>query len=133
MYNFERRVRRQHHRVVTEELGQSLDTYDSSLTLIAIVYDALRGEHCHVPPIRRHNDRSAGHCGAWTKVGVLHRDASDGNILDFIDQETETEKTVIRGLLIDWDLCKYKEEMGQGATQGGRSVSVVSGVCLVEC
>lgn len=29
----------------------------------------------------------------------------------------------VRGLLLDWDLCKYKEELGAKATQKDRSVS----------
>ena len=55
------------------------------------------------------------HQDAWEKAGVLHRDVSMGNIL--IDVITGN------GFLNDWDLCKYKEEMNQVASQPSRSVS----------
>ena len=57
------------------------------------------------------------------KAGVLHRDISNGNILILVDQDAEI--TPKQGLLIDWDLAKYKEDLGQGATQHGRSVSAL--------
>ena len=44
-----------------------------------------------------------------------------GNILIVVDQTAEESDP--EGMLIDWDLCKYREELGQGATQHGRSVS----------
>ncbi|THH30018.1 hypothetical protein EUX98_g4181 [Antrodiella citrinella] len=56
------------------------------------------------------------HAGAW-KAGVLHRDVSDGNIMIYEDPTTRR----ISGLLIDWDLCKYKEELSRGKTQKTRS------------
>ena len=71
----------------------------------------------------RHVDICAGHREAWTKAKIIHRDLSDGNVLILINQEVA--EAGHRGMLIDWDLCKYKEDMDQGATQGGRSVSAV--------
>ena len=57
------------------------------------------------------------HYDAWNKAHVLHRDVSMGNIL--IDVNTET------GFLNDWDLCKYREELGGVAGQHARSVSSI--------
>ena len=51
---------------------------------------------------------------AWENAKILHNDVSAGNIM--IDVETG------EGFLNDWDLCKYKEDMGT-ATQHSRSVS----------
>ena len=54
---------------------------------------------------------------AWEVAEILHRDISVGNIM--INARTR------RGLLIDWDLCKYRKELsGDAAQPGGRSVSL---------
>ena len=59
--------------------------------------------------------RRTAHYEAYTLKGVLHRDISVGNIM--IDALTG------RGLLTDWDLSKYVEELDSEAAQpGGRSV-----------
>lgn len=55
---------------------------------------------------------------------MLHRNISTGNIL--IDIESPPGEP--RGLLADWDLCKYKIQMNDLPTQpGGRSVSCIAG------
>ena len=64
-----------------------------------------------------------GHEEAWTKAEILHRDISDNNIMRVVNQDEE-EDVDVNGILIDWDLCKYKSDLGQQATQHGRSVSV---------
>ena len=44
----------------------------------------------------------SAHKAAWEEAGVLHRDVSPGNILITEDGE---------GILNDWDMCKYKEDV----------------------
>ena len=41
-----------------------------------------------------------------------------------IVNQDDDEDNDIEGILIDWDLCKYKDDLSQKATQHGRSVSV---------
>ncbi|TFY59072.1 hypothetical protein EVG20_g7925 [Dentipellis fragilis] len=72
------RAARFHYRVVLQQVGRPLETYES-------------------------------HYEAWTKAEILHRDVSDNKIL--IDVRTG------RGFLNDWDLCKFKSELQEGATQ----------------
>ncbi|TFY63743.1 hypothetical protein EVG20_g6183, partial [Dentipellis fragilis] len=48
---------------------------------------------------------------AWFKGAVLHRDVSVNNIL--ILETGNGDNVTRRGLLNDWDLCKYKEQMGE--------------------
>ena len=59
------------------------------------------------------------HQYVWNNVEILHRDISDGNIVLYEVPDTGE----ILGLLIDWDLCKYKDELSKGPTQKNRSVS----------
>lgn len=65
----------------------------------------------------------AGHEDAWKNAKVLHRDVSTGNIMILVDQNKASDGPA-RGMLIDWDMSKYVEELGKGATQHGRSVSM---------
>ena len=58
------------------------------------------------------------HKQAWENAHILHRDVSMGNIL--IDVKTGN------GFLNDWDLCKYREELGGSSSQENRSVNVIS-------
>ena len=60
------------------------------------------------------------HRDAWN-AGVLYRDISVGNIM--ID-ETYDEKGVLKeeGVLCDWDLCKYKDQMNNGRRTADRTV-----------
>lgn len=65
---------------------------------------------------------SEAHEDAWKFAGVMHRDISVGNILMLPDANPEAVGVSVREILNDWDLCKYKEELG-AATQRSRSVS----------
>ena len=56
------------------------------------------------------------HKHAWEKTQILHGDVSMGNIL--IDIKTGD------GFLNDWDLCKYKHELGGPTGQHARSVNL---------
>ena len=64
-----------------------------------------------------------GHKEAWEKAGILHCDISENNIMYVVNQDDD-EDSDIEGILIDWDLCKYKSDLSQKATQYGRSVSI---------
>ncbi|CAL1715137.1 unnamed protein product [Somion occarium] len=71
-----------HSRIVINEIGLPLETYDTSSDLIFIVLCAFDA-----------------HKEAWEKAGILHRDISNGNVLIFFrDGEL-------------WDLCKYASEL----------------------
>lgn len=85
-----RPVERVHTRLVTKEVGRSLETYEGSFELISYVFHAYMG-----------------HQEAWEKAGVLHHDVSIGNILiDVISGY---------GFMNDWDLAKYREDLEKGA------------------
>ncbi|KAA1477817.1 hypothetical protein DENSPDRAFT_624357 [Dentipellis sp. KUC8613] len=91
------RAARFHYRVVLRQVGRPLETYENQQVLLTSVLDAFNG-----------------HCEAWTKAEILHRDVSDSNIL--IDVQTG------RGFLNDWDLCKLKNEIREDATQDDERV-----------
>ena len=63
------------------------------------------------------------HCDAWTLAKVLHRDISVSNIM--IEEIYDKDGTLLegRGVLCDWDLCKYQEQMNKGPRTGSRTVS----------
>ena len=60
------------------------------------------------------------HRDAWYMAGVLHRDISVNNIMIL-----ELEDSDIVGMLCDWDLCKYKEQMGTGKRTPDRVVRFI--------
>ncbi|CAL1715122.1 unnamed protein product [Somion occarium] len=80
--------RRIHSRLIINEIGFPLDAYETSRILIYIVLCAFQA-----------------HESAWVKAGILHHDISDNNMLII---HVNGKK---RGLLIDWDLCKYASEL----------------------
>lgn len=92
-----------------KEIGRPLEEYPEELVMAGVMIDA----------IEAHRD-------AWENAKVLHRDISAGNILIYYDEDDDPdsgEEVMPRGILNDWDLCKYKEDLNSGATQRGRSVS----------
>ncbi|KAH8100038.1 hypothetical protein BXZ70DRAFT_973311, partial [Cristinia sonorae] len=93
-------LQRVHTRLVLNEVGMPLKDYLCSRELCTAVLDAYQA----------HDD-------AWTKAGILHRDISEGNIVLFVNPITG----VVEGLLIDWDLCKYRSKLRDGPTQKSRS------------
>ncbi|KAI0690797.1 hypothetical protein BC835DRAFT_1521480 [Cytidiella melzeri] len=92
-------AKRTHYRIFFEELARPLDTYKHSSELIALVYDAL-----------------IAHEEAWLKAEILHCDISTNNIMRVVDQDDEKDENV-EGILNDWDLCKFKSDLGEQATQ----------------
>ncbi|KAH8100105.1 hypothetical protein BXZ70DRAFT_206066 [Cristinia sonorae] len=93
-----------HTRIVLNEVGIPLKEYINSHELCYVVTGAF-----------------IAHAGAWKCSKVLHRDVSDGNIVIYIDYDTPDADGSARGLLIDWDLCKYQHELNGGNAQHGRS------------
>ncbi|KZT63053.1 hypothetical protein DAEQUDRAFT_734243, partial [Daedalea quercina L-15889] len=91
------------YRLIVEEVAAPLKKYTDSEELVGVLYQALRA-----------------HGQAWKRASVLHRDISANNILIYSYRD-DHGRLVVKGLLIDWGLCKYKEELGQPPSQGSRS------------
>ncbi|KAH8100115.1 hypothetical protein BXZ70DRAFT_1008623 [Cristinia sonorae] len=89
---------RLHTRIVLNEVGVPLKDYTDSLELCHAVSDAI-----------------LAHAAAWEATEVLHRDISDGNIIIYFDFTEPSQVT--EGLLIDWDLSKYRNELGRVSQQ----------------
>ncbi|CAL1700360.1 unnamed protein product [Somion occarium] len=81
-----------HCRLVLNEVGRPLKTHQTSCDLIFIVACAFKA-----------------HSQAWRKAKVLHRDVSDNNIM--ITETIVDGEVTLTGILIDWDLCKYREQL----------------------
>ncbi|CCM01096.1 uncharacterized protein FIBRA_03144 [Fibroporia radiculosa] len=86
------------YRLIVYEVCQPLQDYKDSRQLIKVLYDALRS-----------------HRDAWERARILHRDISVGNVM------IEWDGTSFRGILNDWDLCKYKDDLKNGPIQPQRS------------
>ncbi|TCD67815.1 hypothetical protein EIP91_011877, partial [Steccherinum ochraceum] len=89
-----------HTRLVLEEIGIPLHEYRDSKELCTAVGYAL-----------------IAHMDAYNNAKILHRDISDGNIVLY---EVSPGGELV-GRLIDWDLCKYREELEKKPTQKSRS------------
>ncbi|KAI0792916.1 hypothetical protein C8Q75DRAFT_731483 [Abortiporus biennis] len=88
-----------HYRLLIRQLGTPLKEYCNSRMLCYYILLAL-----------------LGHEGAF-KAGVLHRDVSPNNIM--IDEAPENIGE--EAFLLDWDLCRYVDELDDGPTQKNRS------------
>ncbi|KAI0090919.1 hypothetical protein BDY19DRAFT_664088 [Irpex rosettiformis] len=96
---------RAHCHIFIEELARPLADYTSSGVMIAAVYHALEAHH-----------------DAWVKADILHRDISANNIMLIVNQDAHDDVSVsVRGMLIDWDLSKHRDDLKNEATQAGRS------------
>ncbi|KAI0791359.1 hypothetical protein C8Q75DRAFT_876430 [Abortiporus biennis] len=91
--------RRNHYRLALKEIGRPLSDYESEYHLIGHLLTVLLAHQC-----------------AWEDAEILHRDISPNNI---VIVEKEPGKFI--AILIDWDLCKYKEDMMKKPTQYSRS------------
>ncbi|KAI0071397.1 hypothetical protein K474DRAFT_1679440 [Panus rudis PR-1116 ss-1] len=85
-----------HHRLVVVEIGQHLETYYNSSLLCFYVRCAL-----------------IAHKQAWENANILHRDISDNNIIIAV-RKLKSGNYLGRGLLIDWDLSKTKDQLESG-------------------
>ncbi|TBU54133.1 hypothetical protein BD310DRAFT_828649 [Dichomitus squalens] len=87
---------RGHYRILLKEVCRPLSDFEDYQDLAMVIGDAL-----------------SAHRDAWEKAGVLHRDVSYNNILIYVTKNDEG-KDIHVGLLVDWDLSKYKEYMVPG-------------------
>ncbi|VDC01400.1 unnamed protein product [Peniophora sp. CBMAI 1063] len=74
-----------HHRLLFSRIGRPLNTFKSTLQLCTALRHAMQG-----------------HSEAYENAQILHRDISGGNVL--IDKSG-------RGILIDWDMCVWRENV----------------------
>ncbi|KAK0494667.1 hypothetical protein EDD18DRAFT_1256202 [Armillaria luteobubalina] len=97
---------RKHQRTLTEEVGHPLKMFKSSKQLTRVVYDAF-----------------LGHEDAFTKCQILHRDVSGGNILIVYDEKAPVDihDSGGRGLLNDWDMAIYIDQLDKPARQAERT------------
>ncbi|KAL6310484.1 hypothetical protein BKA93DRAFT_907084, partial [Sparassis latifolia] len=96
-----------HYRIVVKEVGRPLEDYTDVREMILVVRDAI-----------------IAHSNAWVLAAILHCDISASNILISQDPDAEgylTGTLSPAGFLNDWDMCKYKEHLGKGASQNTRS------------
>ncbi|TFY55428.1 hypothetical protein EVG20_g9320 [Dentipellis fragilis] len=84
-----------HYRIRLREFCRPLIDFKDFRELAALLYDAM-----------------IAHEEAWFRAAILHRDISINNIL--ILEEGKGKRVTRKGLLNDWDLSKYKEQMGDG-------------------
>ncbi|KAL4247544.1 hypothetical protein ABKN59_007356 [Abortiporus biennis] len=89
-----------HYRLLIRQLGTPFEKYTKSYSLCYYLMLVV-----------------IAHYMAWTDAEVLHRDISPNNIM--IDEDAETNEEM--AFLIDWDLCRYKEDLSNGRAQKSRS------------
>ncbi|RPD73044.1 hypothetical protein L226DRAFT_572499 [Lentinus tigrinus ALCF2SS1-7] len=82
-----------HYRILFEQVCRPLIDFTDFKELTMLICDAIYA-----------------HCCAWEEAGILHRDVSVNNIMifEFVGADGKVER---RGMLCDWDLCKYVEQM----------------------
>ncbi|KAI0629053.1 hypothetical protein C8Q77DRAFT_1066960 [Trametes polyzona] len=91
----------EHYRLVIEEIGKPLSEFESAMHLVAAIGTALEA-----------------HEAAYTKLHILHRDISAGNILLVEDPDDDG---VYVGMLNDWELAKDVSEQPLTARQPDRT------------
>ncbi|EED83785.1 predicted protein [Postia placenta Mad-698-R] len=80
-----------HFRLITDEVYEPLDNCKCSYELILVLTHYL----------------------AWTKADILHCDISRANVMV---KRTGPKVGQVVGILIDWDLCKYKDQLNKGSS-----------------
>ncbi|TFK92770.1 hypothetical protein K466DRAFT_195010 [Polyporus arcularius HHB13444] len=95
------RPARVHYRLLIRQVCRPLTDFADFEELTNIICEAL-----------------IAHRDAWKKARVLHRDVSVSNIM--IYEEGRGSYVVRYGMLCDWDLCKYQEQMS--ANQRPRTI-----------
>ncbi|KAI0359627.1 hypothetical protein OH77DRAFT_1043374 [Trametes cingulata] len=81
-----------HYRLVVEEVGLPLKTFANGKELVRMFM------HCFI-----------AHQDAYEKAKVIHRDISVGNII-MVPRIAADGKTVVKGLLTDWELSKRLDQ-----------------------
>ncbi|KAH9936631.1 uncharacterized protein B0H18DRAFT_901642 [Fomitopsis serialis] len=91
------------YRIILLEIGKPLTEYQTSRELVRATYCCL-----------------TAHQEAWEKAHVLHRDISSGNLLlRCVISDGRIVGWI--GILVDWGLCKYKDELGMRSVLKTRS------------
>ncbi|TFY60527.1 hypothetical protein EVJ58_g5096, partial [Rhodofomes roseus] len=111
-----------HYRLILEEIAQPLKEYESSYQLVVVMYCCLQGEHSIVigsvsampltPALLAHEQ-------AWSRGKTIHRDISADNLMLY--WYYEDGELVWKGVLVDWGLCKYADEINQPSVRRNRS------------
>ncbi|KAH9936628.1 uncharacterized protein B0H18DRAFT_1165261, partial [Fomitopsis serialis] len=103
------------YRIILLEIGKPLKEYETSYDLVVAMYCCL-----------------TAHQEAWGKAHILHRDISSGNLLLCCVVTKDGDITWI-GILVDWGLCKYANELGKPSVLKPRSGTwrFISAVLLV--
>ncbi|KAH9936632.1 uncharacterized protein B0H18DRAFT_1113994 [Fomitopsis serialis] len=91
------------YRIFLKEIGKPLKEYGDSYDLVLAMYCCL-----------------TAHQEAWEKARILHRDISSGNLLLCCVVTEDGDITWI-GMLVDWGLCKYEEELAMRSVLKTRS------------
>ncbi|TFY51767.1 hypothetical protein EVJ58_g10393 [Rhodofomes roseus] len=94
------------YRIILKEIGKPLEEYETSFELMSAMYCCIYA-----------------HMKAWTEGEVLHRDISRANLLMYPYRNDDGEIEWL-GLIVDWGLCKYKDELGLPQVQNTRSVRI---------
>ncbi|TBU36750.1 hypothetical protein BD309DRAFT_877769 [Dichomitus squalens] len=89
---------RAHSRILLSHLCRPLSDFKDFRELSGLLRDALNA-----------------HKDAWEKAEVLHRDVSFSNILILETVSDSGEVIKRQGVLSDWDLSKYREDMARDA------------------
>ncbi|KAI0663917.1 hypothetical protein C8Q70DRAFT_905386, partial [Cubamyces menziesii] len=96
-----------HYRLVVNEVGISLDKFESACELIGVIIDCIQAH---------------GH--AYKRKNLIHRDISAGNVLIYpkVTQYEHGNVVVERvGLLADWELAESVGEKEEGPRQPDRT------------
>ncbi|KAI0727012.1 hypothetical protein C8Q72DRAFT_887002 [Fomitopsis betulina] len=104
-----------HYRLILKEVAMPLEEYQDSYELVAVLYSAV-----------------SAHQQAW-QAEVLHRDVSAFNIMIYRYRDPVDNVVKYKGLLVDWGLCKFAQELKQPAVQKNRSGTwqFISAVLLI--
>ncbi|KAH9889430.1 hypothetical protein C8Q73DRAFT_707543 [Cubamyces lactineus] len=96
-----------HYRLVVNEVGLPLDTFQNAFELVGVVIDCIQAH---------------GH--AYNRKRLIHRDISAGNVLIYPKPVTDKNGSVreVRvGLLADWELAKCIDDHDDGPRQPDRT------------
>ena len=132
--NFWKLTPHRHYRTVLGTVGRRLEDFKRTQEVVAAMRAALEGKITIFLAVSRRNlTYIIAHEAAYrvTKINILHRDISPGNILILDPDESgkssedgnKSEK--VGGLLIDWDLSKVVDPVSEPSTarQYARAVS----------
>ena len=109
-----------HYRLILDDIGQPLDSFNCSRDMVRAVCAALIGQFflSTVEVYLTDLHTPVAHKSTY-KCGILHCDISPGNILITPGNNFDG------GLLIDWDLCKDMNSQVGGPRHAAHTVSII--------